>query len=115
MAIPTLVIGDTFEHPGTFFSGDPRAPYDVSGATIKAAIVSPDHAVKFCEDVTQQNLPDYPNSSGRQLVRIPSEITAQIADYVNSQAAALVELQVDDGSSKFTWFSQINIVRGQVA
>lgn len=115
MAIPTLVIGDTFEHPGTFQAGDPRTAYDVSGATIKAAIVSPDHAIKYCEDVTQQNLPDYPNVTGRQLVRIPAEITAQIAAYINSQAAALVELQVDDGNSKFTWFAQINIVRGQVA
>jgi hypothetical protein len=115
MAIPVLVIGDTFEHGGTFLAGDPSAPYDVSGAQIKVAIVSPDHAIKFCDDVTLSIFPDYNRAEGRQLVRIPADVTAQIADYVQSRANGLVELQVDDGNSKYTWFSNVEIVRGQVA
>ena len=115
MTIPVLVIGDTFEHPGTFYAGDPRSAYDITGATVKVSIVSPDHAIKYCDDVTQSINPDYNGANGRQLVRIPSDISAQIGSFIQSQGAGKIELQVDDGNSKYTWFSEVSIVRGQVA
>lgn len=115
MTIPTLVIGDTFAHPGTFYAGDPSAAYDITGAQIKVAVVSPDHSIRYCSDILQGETNDFNPANGRILVQIPATVTQEIGDYITSQSSGLLELQVDDGTAKYTWFSEINLVRGHVA
>lgn len=115
MAIPTLVIGDTFAHPGTFYSGEPSAPYSIVGAQVTAAIVTPDHAIKMCDDTLQVIINETDAANGRITVSIPASITQQLGAFIDNRGAGLVELQITQGTAKYSWFSPVDIVRGHIA
>lgn len=115
MTIPTLVIGDVFANPGTFYANEPSAPVNVANAVVTVSVVTTDHAIKMCDDtVLNNNNPLYPANQGRILIEIPGEVTAQIADYVASTGSGLFEIQVNTGGYKYSWFSPVNLVRGQI-
>ncbi len=116
MTIPTLVIGDTFANAGTFYAGDPSAPLNISNAVVTVAVVTVDHEIRMCEDTAVVNdNPAYPANQGRIMIEIPADVTAQIADYVTSTGSGLMEIQVNTGGYKYSWFAPINLVRGQIS
>lgn len=114
MSAPTLVIGDTFAHPGTFYAGDPPAPYSIVGAQVTATVVTPDHAIKMCDDTLQISVDESQAAAGRITVSIPASVTQQIGQYIDNKGAGLVELQITQGTAKYSWFSPVDIVRGHI-
>ena len=55
--IPTIVTGDDYAEPATLKKGTAGnlVTFDASGSTIKAAVVSKDHATKYTSDVDQNS------------------------------------------------------------
>lgn len=107
---PTLVTGDDFTANVTLYVDG--ATFDASGATITAAVVSRHHATKFTSDVAQSEVAtgaDWANSL--IVVEFGPTETAKVTEY----GSALVEIQVNDGTTKRSWFQSVVVVKGQVA
>ena len=81
-----------------------------TGATVKAAVVSVDHSVKYTDDTTLSSAAtgaDWPNS--RVLVAIPKTETEKITVF----GEAKVEIQVAD-SDEQTWYVPAEVLQGQI-
>lgn len=112
---PDLVIGDTFQHAVTLSSAG--AAFDLSGATsIKAAIVSADHSAELAPAVEMASDSigaDW--ASGVIMLYMPGSDTAGIADYVDRETLARIEIQVEIGADKFSWFGAVRLIPGYIA
>lgn len=108
--IPVLVTGDDFALPVDLTVNG--AAYDAGGAQITARIVALDHTAALADSVDQSagaSGADW--AAGRVVVELPAANTAGIASY----GQALIELQVDKGGRKATWFVSVVVVQGHVA
>jgi len=109
MSVSTLVTGDDLRLPVALKING--AAFDAAAATIKARVVSLDHATALTAEAAQS--PATPGANWAQslvVVVIPATDTAVIASY----GMALLEIQVAS-DIKETWFVPLNIVQGQIA
>ena len=114
MTTPTLVIGDTFKRAATLKSGDPSGAYDVSAASaITIAVISKDHARRYCPNVALSSSESGSNwLLGEIVIAIPKATTAQIGRIVSRPEAALFELQATIGGEDYTWFADVKLIPG---
>lgn len=112
---PELVIGDTFQHLITLNSAG--LAFDVSGASsIQACIASKDHATQYSaavEMASDATGADW--STGDVIIYMTGEQTADIADYVTAEGLAKIEIQVEIGADKFSWFGAVRLVPGFIS
>lgn len=110
MTTPILVTGDDFTLPVNLTIND--AAFNMSTATsVKARIVSADHAAALTSEVAQSSGTSGANwTASLVVVVIAAADTASIASF----GAALLEIQVEM-SGKATWFVPVEIVQGQIA
>jgi len=111
MTIPVLVTGDDFHALVDLTEND--LAYVVDGAaSVKACIVSLDHRSAFCTAVAQSSGAIGANwPAGRVAVVLNAAATAAIVKY----GLAQIEIQVEQGGGKYTWFAGVRIVKGQIA
>lgn len=105
-----IVTGDDVAIPVQLKKGGSTFTID-GGATVKAAIVTPERDELLSTTVTCSNIAtgaDWDNSL--VVVEMTSAQTAAITTYGN----ALVEVQVDD-SGKLTWAAPIYVARGLIS
>lgn len=112
---PELVVGDTFQHLITLKSS--ASVFDVSGATsIKACIISKDHSTKYTADVEMSSAASGADwSTGDVIIYMTGTQTAAIADYVTAEGLAKIEIQVEIGADKFSWFGAVRLVPGFIS
>jgi hypothetical protein len=109
MSITPLVTGDDLRLPVQLTING--AVFDASAATIKARVVSLDHATALTPEVAQSSGASGANwSQSLVVVVISAAETAAIASY----GMALLEIQAAR-DIKETWFVPLNIVQGQIA
>lgn len=112
---PELVIGDTFQHLITLNSAG--LAFDVSGASsIQACIVSKDHATQYSAAATMASDATGADwSTGDVIIYMTGAQTADIADYVTAEGLAKIEIQVEIGADKFSWFGAVRLVPGFIS
>lgn len=109
MTIPTVVTGDDFRLPVNLTISN--TAFDASAATIKARIVSMDHATALTDEVAQSSATPGANwAQSLVVVVIGAADTSAIVRY----GMALLEIQVAS-DIKETWFTPVNVVQGQIA
>lgn len=109
MTIPTIITGDDVSLAVTLKKNG--ATFNMSGATVKAALVASDHSVAYTEAVAQSSGTSGANWAASLVVVVLSAAATALLDY---QGNALLEIQVDDGT-KTTWFVAVEIRRGNIA
>jgi hypothetical protein len=112
---PTLVVGDTFKASATFKAGVPNATYSVAGAGISCSVIAADHSKRYCDATVQvEGAAGSDWGNGAILLTIDKATTAQIAEYVKSQEAAKLEIQVSVGDEDYTWFAPLKLIAGHI-
>jgi hypothetical protein len=110
MTIPNLVTGDDFALPINLTVND--IAYAVStGATVTAGIVTGDHATLLLSGVVQSSATTGANWPSGTVVVV---FTGADTSAITQTGLALIELQVA-GTSKDTWFTPVNVVKGHLA
>lgn len=110
---PDLVIGDTFHHLVTLYSGN--APFDVSAASsISATIVSADHSAEYAAGAIEMasESPGADWGSGDVILYMSGIETAGVAEFVRRETLVKIEVQVVIGADRFTWFGAARAIPG---
>ena len=109
MLKPKIVTGDDVSLLVTLKKNG--ATFDMTGATVKAAIVDNSRSVKLTGDVAQSSGTagaDWANSL--VAVRFSSTDTA-----ITATGPAWIEIQVEAGGLKTTWFAGVELLKGNVS
>lgn len=110
MTTPTLVTGDDFAIPVDLTVNGIAHAVSL-GATVKAGIVSGDHATLWLDGVAQVSSANGASwSTGRVAVVFTKAQTALITTY----GLALIEIQVEDVTTD-SWFTPVRVVKGNIA
>jgi hypothetical protein len=105
----TLITGDDTQVPMTLLKNGETFAINPA-AIIKARLVSTNHVYPLTDDI-EQSFSDPGGDWSKSLVMIQLPGSATV--HVGQQGPALLEVQVDD-NGKVTWFTDINIVLGQI-
>lgn len=110
MTLPVLVTGDDFYLLVDLTTNEVAQAVD-GAAEVKARVVSLDHRTALSAAVTQAPGADGADwAAGRIAVLLDTATTAAITRYGRAQ----IELQVNQGGGKFSWFAPAMIVKGQI-
>lgn len=112
---PELVIGDTFQHLITLKSNG--SAFDVSAAaSVKARVVTADHSDDLTDTADMSSAFTGANwSVGQVMLYMPGTVTMAIAESIQREALAKVEIQVELGADKFSWFGVVRVLPGFIA
>ena len=110
-----LVTGDTFAAPISLLHGANSGPYNLTWTNVQVAVVSPDHAERWCEPVVQNlSLSGNTPSNGILRARLPAESTLEVVNFITGTGQAKLEIQVTDGNGINTWFADLYVVKGNI-
>jgi hypothetical protein len=111
MTIPVIVTGDDVLLPATL-KKDNQTFTIAPTAIVQARIVSTNNQQVYSAVASQSSSTagaDWANSL--VMVSLPSSLTIEI----NFQGKCELEVQVEDNSGKTTWFSEVEVKRGNIA
>jgi len=109
MLKPKIVTGDDVTLPVTLKKNG--ATFDMSSAAVKAAIVSNSRTTKFTGDVAQSS-----GTSGADWLNSLVVVVFSSTDTaISATGPAWIEIQVDDGGLKTTWFVGVELLQGNIA
>lgn len=114
---PDFVIGDVFRQVITLNAGEPASPFDLSSATaIRCAVIDKGHTARLTDVVTLSSGDANASwANGRVVIEMSSAVTAQVADWINEQSFAKVEIDATIEGNHYTWFGVINILPGLIS
>jgi len=111
MAIPTIITGDDVNIAVTLTKNN--ASFTITGGGIvKARLVAANHCTSYSSEVTQSRI-----TAGADWANALVIVVFPASSFNPSvpQGPALLEVQVEDSSTKLTWFVPVSVVTGNIA